>query len=158
MGRQWPVWWHSGERERRLSGPGESWRRLGWSVTSERVRRAGAAGSGRFVGGSVVRGGGRESTALCGIEVRRWASLATGEASVGPGGPCVLPQGTREGGGEGPHPPWICRVEVLRWVRLMWRRLWQLVQVGSGSPFGVDVVAGQIRFLVGGGWPWWLVE
>ena len=71
---------------------------------------------------------------------------------MGPGGPRVVPRDT--GGGEGTHPPWICHVGVLRRVRWIWRRWRQVVRVwgvGLGGPFGVDVVAGRIRFLVGGG-------
>ena len=84
------------------------------------------------------------------------------------------------GGGEIPHPPWLCRVGVWRRVRWMQGRWRQVVRVqwllrglsrtglGLEGPFGVDVVAGRIRFLVGGRrslvvggvvvWSaWWLV-
>ena len=68
---------------------------------------------------------------------------------MGSGGPRMVPPGTGGGGGKVLHPSWICRVGL-------WRR-WQLVVrveglsrvgVGSGGPFGVDVLAGRIRFLV----------
>ena len=64
------------------------------------------------------------------------------------------------------HPPWIPRVGGLRCVRWVRWRGWQVVRVqwwlrgvsrlvasleGLGS-FGVGVVAGRIRFLVGVGW------
>ena len=67
------------------------------------------------------------------------------------------------GGGGVPRRPWI------RHVGLWWRQrlvVWvdglSLAGLGPGGPFGVDVVAGGIRFLVRGGWlvrggggPWW---
>ena len=57
-----------------------------------------------------------------------------------------------EGGGEVPHPPWMCRVGVRRRLRLVVLVEWlSRVGVGPGGPFGVDVVAGRIRFLVRGG-------
>ena len=71
------------------------------------------------------------------------------------------------GGGGVPRPPCNCCVGVLRRVRWVRRRGRQLVRVqwwlrgvsrvgrgfgGLGS-FGVDVVAGEVRFLVGGGRP-----
>ena len=69
----------------------------------------------------------------------------------------------RYGVGGAPHPPWICPVGVwrrVRWMRRWWRQvvrvhwlLWGLSRLGLGlgGPFGVDVVARQIRFLVGVG-------
>ena len=79
---------------------------------------------------------------------------------------CLLVLG---GGGEVPHPPWICRVGVWRRWRLVVRFAWMSrLGVGLEGPFGVDVVAGRIWFLVGGGQPlvvggvvsrnaWWVV-
>ena len=71
---------------------------------------------------------------------------------MGPGGPRVVPPGT--GGGGVPHPLWICRIGVWRWWRLV-VRVERLSRVGPGlgGAFGVDVVAGRIRFLVWGGRP-----
>ena len=73
------------------------------------------------------------------------------------------------GGDKASRPPWMRRVGGLRPVRWMRCRGWQVVRVqwllrgvsrvgvalgGLGS-FGVGVVAGRIRFLVGRGGPWW---
>ena len=69
----------------------------GGSGASERVRRGIAAGSVSVGGGSVPRRGSR-SAAFCGIGPRRRRSQASQEASVGPGGPRVVPPGT--GGGK----------------------------------------------------------
>ena len=68
---------------------------------------------------------------------------------MGPGGPHVVPLGTWGGV---PHPPWLRRVGVWRGERLVVRFEWlSRLGVGPGNPYGVDVVAGQIWFLVGGG-------
>ena len=82
----------------------------------------------------------------------------------GVGRPWGAPRGAAGcggGGGDVPHSPWICRVGVLRRVKWMRRRCWQVIRfrwlsgwlslwgVGLGGPLGVDVVAGRIQFLVG---------
>ena len=99
-------------------------------------------------------GGGSRSAAVCGTRPRRGASRASQEASAGPGGPRVVPPGTGGGGREVLHPPLISHVGVRRRCRLVVRVEW-LPRVGAGlaGPFGVDVVAGRIRFLVWGGRP-----
>ena len=96
-------------------------------------------------------GGVRERRRLCVLALSRGKSGRSG----GVGRPSGASPGAawycEVGGGEVPHPSWICRVGV--------RRLWRLVVLvewlsrggaGLGGPFGVDVVAGRIRFLV---WP-----
>ena len=163
MGRRWWAWWRSGEGDRQERGLGSfgGASRSG-SRASERVRRRGAAGGARAGGGIVVRGGGAEALPFAGsgLVVGRVAPL--GRRQLGLGGIAWCRQ-VLGGGWEVPHPPWICRVGVWRRVRWMPRRRWQVVQVrwllgvlsrtglGLGGLFSVDVVAGRIRFLVGGG-------
>ena len=131
-------WWCLREREQREWVAQERW------PCGERERRGGCAVRGRSGSAAVFRTG-----------LRRGTHLASQEALAGPGGTRVVPPGT--GGGEVPHPPWICRVGVRR----RWGR-WRLVVrveclsrrgLGPGGPFGLDVVAGRIRFLVSEGWP-----
>ena len=74
------------------------------------------------------------------------------EALAGPGGLRVVPPGTVGGGGS--PPPSIdpaCRGAAAASAGGA-GRVTVPVGVGPGSPFGVDVVAGGIRFLVRGGW------
>ena len=101
MGRRWRAWLrlgeHSGGDGALGSCGGASGSQRG---TSERVRRRGAAGSGRALGCRVVRGGIR-SAAVCWIGPRGGASRADREASVGPVGSRVVPPGT---GGGSPQP------------------------------------------------------
>ena len=88
---------------------------------------------------------------------------------MGPGEPRMVRPGTG-GGRRVPQPAWICRLGVWRqvkWMRRRWRRWRHVVRpqwllgglsrlgVGLGGPFSVDVVAGWILLLVGGGGPWW---
>ena len=96
MRRRWRAWWCSGELKRGHGGASGS-----RSGASEQVRRDGATVSVRAGGGSVARGGSR-SAVVCGMGARRRASWASQEASVGPGGPHVVPPGAGGGGGSPP--------------------------------------------------------
>ena len=84
-------------------------------------------------GGCAVRGGG-ESAAACGTGACR-SSLASQEASAGPGGPGAALPGTG----------WVVGVRWRQWVVVR-------VGLGPGAPLGVDVMAGGIWWLVRG-WP-----
>ena len=127
------------------------------SGASEREGRGGAAGSRRAVVG-VSCGGGAGALPFAGLSPVMWPVWPLGRRRRGIRDPewCCW---VLCGGGKVPHH----RVGVLRRVRRMRRRRRQVVRVrlllgglswvgvGLGGPFGMDVVAGRIRFLVGGG-------
>ena len=70
-------------------------------------------------GGECAVGGGSGSAAVCGTGPHR-SSRASQEASVGPGGPHVVPPGTGGGGGV-PRRPWNRHVGVwLRQLLVVW--------------------------------------
>ena len=90
--------------------------------------------------GRVCRAGGEQERP----RLRDWASSLESGQSGGVGGSW--------GGGEVPHRPWIRHVGLWwrQWL-VVWVEWLSLAGLGPGSPFGVDVVAGGIGFLVRGG-------
>ena len=122
------------------------------SGAGERLRRGGAVGSVR-AGSGCTGGGGGGAPPLAGpgLVAGRVGPVRRRRRVLGGLARCRLALGM---GGEVPHPSWICRVGVRRRWRLVVQVEWlSLVGVGPGGPFGVDVVAGRIPFLVWGGRP-----
>ena len=121
------------------------------SGASERVRRRGAVGSVRAGGGCAARGG-SGSAVVVGTGPRCEASPASQEASAGPGAPRVVLPGT--GGGVSPPPSVdLPRRGAAAVAAGGTGRVAVLDGLGLGGPFGVDVVARRIRFLVWGRQP-----
>ena len=167
MGRPWRACQRSAEREWRQQGAEGSSGRLG-----ERERRESAAEAWwrcveRDSRRRARRAGGSGSTAFCGTGPCRRANRASQEASLGPGGPRVVPSGT---GGVGGPPPSVDlpRRGVAAVAAGGSGRVVVSGGGGAGGSFSVDVVAGRIRFLVWGGrsllvggvlgWSaWWVV-